>query len=78
MISMKELLIFIAQSLVEHPEDVTVDETQTEYGLVLDLHVNENEMGKVIGKQGKIAKAIRSVMKAAAGKENIKVTVNIV
>ena len=58
MISMKELLLFIAQSLVEHPEDVTVDETQTEYGLVLDLHVNENEMGKVIGKQGKIAKAI--------------------
>ena len=78
MISMKELLIFIAQSLVEHPEDVTVDETQTEYGLVLDLHVNESEMGKVIGKQGKIAKAIRSVMKAAASKENIKVTVNIV
>ena len=78
MISMKELLIFIAQSLVEHPEDVTVDETQTEYGLVLDLHVNENEMGKVIGKQGKSAKAIRSVVKAAASKENIKVTVNIV
>ena len=75
---MKELLVFIAQSLVEHPEDVTVDETQTEYGLVLDLHVNENEMGKVIGKQGKIAKAIRSVIKAAASKENIKVTVNIV
>lgn len=75
---MKELLVFIAQSLVEHPEDVTVNETQTEYGLVLDLHVNENEMGKVIGKQGKIAKAIRSVVKAAASKENIKVTVNIV
>ena len=78
MISMKELLLFIAQSLVEHPEDVTVDETETEYGLVLDLHVNENEMGKVIGKQGKIAKAIRSVIKAAGGKDNIKVTVNIV
>ncbi|MBQ7718581.1 MAG: KH domain-containing protein [Clostridia bacterium] len=75
---MKELLVYIAQSLVEHPEAVSVDETETEYGLVLDLHVHESDMGKVIGKQGKIAKAIRSVVKAAASKENIKVTVNIV
>lgn len=75
---MKELLVYIAQSLVEHPEAVSVDEYETEYGLVLDLHVHENDMGKVIGKQGKIAKAIRSVVKAAASKENIKVTVNIV
>ena len=75
---MKDLLVYIAKSLVEHPDDVTVDESDTEYGLVLDLHVHEDDMGKVIGKQGKIAKAIRSVVKAAASKENIKVTVNIV
>ena len=75
---MKDLLIFIAKSLVDHPEDVEVFETETDYETVLDLHVHADDMGKVIGKQGRIAKAIRSVMKAAANKENKKVTVNIV
>ena len=75
---MKELLIFIAKSLVEHPEAVEVTETEREDSVLLELHVHEDDMGKVIGKQGKIAKAIRSVMKAAAGKRNTKVIVVII
>ena len=75
---MKELLIFIAKSLVEHPEAVEVTETEREDSVFLELHVHEDDMGKVIGKQGKIAKAIRSVMKAAAGKRNTKVIVDII
>lgn len=75
---MKELLIFIAKSLVEHPESVEVTETEREDSVLLELHVHEDDMGKVIGKQGKIAKAIRSVMKAAAGKRNTKVIVDII
>lgn len=75
---MNELLIFIAKSLVEHPEAVEVTETEREDSVLLELHVHEDDMGKVIGKQGKIAKAIRSVMKAAAGKRNTKVIVDII
>ena len=75
---MKELLIYIAKSLVEFPEAVEVSEEIREDATVLSLHVAEIDMGKVIGKQGKIAKAIRSVMKAAAGKENTKVIVDII
>ena len=75
---MKELLIFIAKSLVEHPEAVEVTETEREDSVLLELHVHEDDMGKVIGKQGKIAKAIHSVMKAAAGKRNTKVIVDII
>lgn len=75
---MKDLLIYIAKSLVEYPDDVKVTEEEREDALVLSLSVNESDMGKVIGKQGKIAKAIRSVMKAAAGKENKKVIVDII
>lgn len=75
---MKELLIYIAKSLVEFPDQVEVSEEIREDATVLTLHVAESDMGKVIGKQGKIAKAIRSVMKAAAGKENTKVIVDII
>ena len=75
---MKELLENIAKSLVEHPEDVTVTVSGTENAVVLELRVNDSDMGKVIGKQGRIAKAIRSVMKAAAVRENKKVSVEIV
>ena len=75
---MKDLLIYIAKSLAQFPDDVTVDEEVREDAVVLSLHVNESDMGKVIGKQGKIAKAIRSVMKAKAGKENTKVIVDII
>ena len=75
---MKELLEFIAKSMVSEPNAVEVKETVNENSVTLQLHVGENDMGKVIGKQGRIAKAIRTVMKAAASHENKHVTVEIV
>ena len=75
---MKELLEYIAESLVDFPEDVTVTEIDGEQSTVLELRVNDSDMGKVIGKQGRIAKSIRSVIKAAAGRDNKKVVVEIV
>ncbi|MCC8017342.1 MAG: KH domain-containing protein [Clostridiales bacterium] len=75
---MKELVEVIAKSLVDHPEEVSVTETEKERVIVLELHVAQTDMGKVIGKQGRIAKAIRSVVKAAASREDKKVVVEIV
>ncbi len=75
---MKELLIYIAQSLVDDPDAVTVVETETDNAVTFQLSVGEGDMGKVIGKQGKIAKAIRTIMKTAAIKTNKKVTVEII
>lgn len=74
---MKELLEFIAKSMVSDPDAVEVKETVNEDSVTLELHVGEKDMGKVIGKQGRIAKAIRSVVKAAASKEDKKVIVDI-
>lgn len=74
---MKGLLEVIAKSLVENPDEVVVTEKETEKGLVLELKVAPSDMGKVIGKQGRIAKAIRSVVKAAASRENKQVSVEI-
>lgn len=76
---MKELLIAIASGLVEKPEEVTVtvDEPNEEGVIYYHLHVAENDMGRVIGKQGRIAKAIRVVMRAAANRENQKISVEI-
>ena len=74
---MKDLVKVIAVSLVDHPEDVVVTEKETEHSIILELHVAPADMGKVIGKQGRIAKAIRSVVKAAAAKEDKKVVVDI-
>ena len=74
---MKELVEVIAKSLVNHPEEVVVTETETERETVLELKVAPSDMGKVIGKQGRIAKAIRSVVKVAASKEDKKVTLDI-
>ena len=74
---MKELLTFLAKSLVDYPDDVTVTEVEKENALVLELRVNESDMGKVIGKQGRIAKSIRTVIKAASSKEDKKVIVEI-
>ena len=74
---MKELLEVIAKSLVELPEEVVVTEKQSGKTIVLELKVAPSDMGKVIGKQGRIAKAIRSVVKAAASKEDKKVVVDI-
>jgi len=75
---MKELLIYMAQSLVDDPDAVVVKETETDNAITYQLSVGEGDMGKVIGKQGKIAKAIRTIMKTAAIKTNKKVTVEII
>ena len=74
---MKELVEVIAKSLVDYPDEVNVTETENEKAIVLELRVAQSDMGKVIGKQGRIAKAIRSVVKAAASKEDKKVIVEI-
>lgn len=75
---MKELVEVIAKALVDYPDQVTVTETESEKAIVLELRVAQSDMGKVIGKQGRIAKAMRSVVKAAASKEDKKVIVEIV
>ena len=75
---MKELVEVIAKALVDHPEEVTVNEKKEGRTTVLELHVADSDMGKVIGKQGRIAKAIRSVVKEAAAKEDKRVVVDIV
>ena len=74
---MKELVETIAKALVDSPDEVVVTESETEREIVLQLHVAQEDMGKVIGKQGRIAKAIRSVVKAAASKFDKKVKVEI-
>ncbi len=77
MIKMKELVELIAKSLVDHPDEVVVTETETDKALVVELKVASEDMGKVIGKQGRIAKSIRTVVKAAATKDDKKVVVEI-
>ena len=74
---MKELVEVIAKALVDHPDEVVVTESDNDGIDVIELHVASSDMGKVIGKQGRIAKAIRSVVKAASTKENMKVDVEI-
>ena len=74
---MKELVEVIAIALVDDPESVVVNEREEKKTTVLEVKVAEADMGKVIGKQGRIAKAIRSVVKAAAAKEDKKVIVDI-
>ena len=74
---MKELVEVIATSLVDQPEEVVVTETVTDKSIVLELKVAPDDMGKVIGKQGRIAKAIRTVVKSAASKDDKKVIVEI-
>ena len=74
---MKELVEVIAKSLVDYPDEVQVTETENDKAGVLELKVAQSDMGKVIGKQGRIAKAIRTVVKAAASKEDRKVIVEI-
>ncbi len=75
---MKELVEVIAKSLVDNPEEVSVTVTEKGKVILLELHVASSDMGKVIGKQGRIARAIRSVVKAASSKEEKKVVVEIV
>ena len=74
---MKELVETIAKALVDHPEEVTVNENVNGKNVEINLHVTAGDMGKVIGKQGRIAKAIRTVVKAASVKDDLQVDVNI-
>ena len=74
---MKELVEVIAKSLVDYPDQVVVTETENEKAIVLELRVAQSDMGKVIGKSGRIAKSIRSVVSAAASKTDKKVIVEI-
>ena len=76
---MKELLEFLAKSLVDNPEGVVISEEPEENGTInFKLTVSQSDMGRVIGKQGRIAKAIRTVMKSAAAREGKKVNIEIV
>ncbi|NEZ46062.1 KH domain-containing protein [Clostridium niameyense] len=75
---MKALVETIAKALVDNPEDVQVNEVAGEQSIIIELKVAPDDMGKVIGKQGRIAKAIRTVVKAAAIKENKRVVVEII
>jgi len=74
---MRELVEVIAKSLVDHPDEVVVTEKETDKAIVVELKVASDDMGKVIGKQGRIAKSIRTVVKAAATKDDKKVIVEI-
>ncbi|NLC19152.1 MAG: KH domain-containing protein [Clostridiales bacterium] len=74
---MRELVEVIAKSLVDHPDEVVVTEKETDKAIVVELKVAADDMGKVIGKQGRIAKSIRTVVKAAATKDDKKVIVEI-
>ena len=75
---MKDLVEVLAKVLVDHPEMVTVDMMEKEKSFIIELRVAPDDMGKVIGKQGRIARAIRTVVKAAATKERKRVTVEII
>ena len=77
-VRMKELVEVIAKALVDNPEEVVVTEKGEGKNITIDLHVAADDMGKVIGKQGRIAKAIRSVVKAASTKDNKRVDVEII
>ncbi|MBR7179299.1 MAG: KH domain-containing protein [Oscillospiraceae bacterium] len=75
---MKELLLYMAKNLVDNPDAVSVKEISDEDGLVLELRVAPEDMGKVIGRQGRIAKEIRTIIKTVAQRDGEKVTVEIV
>jgi len=75
---MKELVEYIARALVDYPDEVDVKQVEGERSIILELRVAPQDMGKVIGKQGRIAKAIRTVVNAAAIKENKRVMVEII
>ncbi len=77
MFIVKELLIIIAKSLVDKPDEVTVTEVEGEQSIILELRVAPEDMGKVIGKQGRIAKAIRTVIKSASARGSKRVVVEI-
>ena len=75
---MKELVEILAKALVDHPEQVEVNEVVGEQSIILELKVAQDDMGKVIGKQGRVARAVRAIMKSVASKENKKVTIEFI
>jgi predicted RNA-binding protein YlqC (UPF0109 family) len=75
---MKELVEFLAKSLVDHPSEVIVTQREDGDAIIFELKVAQDDMGKVIGKQGKIAKAIRTLVRAASAKDGKKVLVEII
>lgn len=75
---MKDLVEVIAKALVDNPDEVVVTEKSDGKNVTVELHVDPSDMGKVIGKQGRIAKSIRSVVKAASSKDNKRVDVEII
>lgn len=75
---MKEIVQTIAKSLVDYPDDVIVTERKEGNTIFLELHVAQTDMGKVIGKQGRVAHAMRTVLKSAAMKENCRVELEII
>ena len=75
---MKELLLYMAKNLVDDPDAVTVTEAPGEDGTVYEIHVAPGDMGKVIGRQGRIAKEIRTIVKTVAQRTGEKITVEIV
>ena len=74
---MKELLLYIAQNLVDNPDDVTVTEREVDSEIIFELRVNQADMGKVIGRQGRIAKEIRALMRSVAARQGKRISVDI-
>lgn len=75
---MKDLLEYLAKSLVDKPEEVEVSQVEGERSVILELRVSPDDMGKVIGKQGRIAQALRTIVKAAAVKDGKRVMIEII
>ncbi|MGV8146327.1 MAG: KH domain-containing protein [Alkaliphilus sp.] len=75
---MKELVQVIVEALVDQPEKIEITETESKQSIIIEIRVAQEDMGKVIGKQGKIAKAMRTVVKSAAMRDNKKVIIEIV
>ena len=75
---MKELIELISKKLVDHPDDVQVRVIEGEYGQVFELRVHPDDMGRVIGKNGRVAKAVRTLIGSAAAKQDIRVTLDII
>jgi len=78
MSDLKELLTYIAQNLVDNPDDVNVTERETDTETVFELRVNASDMGKVIGRQGRIAKEVRALMRSVAARQGKRISVDIV
>ena len=78
MSDLKELLTYIAQNLVDNPDEVNITERETETETIFELRVNASDMGKVIGRQGRIAKEIRALMRSVAQKQGRRISVDIV